>query len=63
MKRDILATKRMKHISGCCPGHDQFPTETYGSRRSKRARSRDKAIEHRVARSIGKRLTKALSSD
>jgi len=55
MKRDILATKRMKHISGCCPGHDQFPVETYGSRLSQRARSRHKKVEHQAARSIAKR--------
>lgn len=56
MRRDILVTKRIKDISGCCPGHDQWPVETYGSRRSKRARSRDKKLEHRVARTILKRM-------
>lgn len=36
--------------SGCCPGHDTFPSETYGNRRSKRAQTRDTAIQHQVAR-------------
>lgn len=56
MKRDIYATKRMKIVSGCCPGHDDYPMETYRSKRSKHARSRDKKIEHQHARSILKRL-------
>lgn len=25
---------------GCCPGHDKFPSETYGSRTSKKAKRR-----------------------
>jgi hypothetical protein len=55
MKREILQTKRMKHISGCCPGHDTYPVEAYNSRRSQKARSRDKKSEHQAARSIQRR--------
>ena len=52
MKRDILLVKRGKHVSGCCPGHDTFPDDTYKNHRSIHARSRDKKLEHQVARSI-----------
>jgi len=55
MKRDILRVKRKKYINGCCPGHDDYPDETYKGRRSKKARARDKKIEHQHARSILKR--------
>lgn len=53
MRRDILTLRRGD--CGCCPGHDKFPSETYGSRRSKKARARDKQIEHQTVRSIRKR--------
>jgi len=53
MKREILSHKR--GVCGCCPGHDTFPAETYNSRRSKKARARDKKLEHQVARQIVKR--------
>ena len=36
----------------CCPGHDVFPKETYNSRRSKKARSRDKKLSSKMARHI-----------
>jgi hypothetical protein len=62
MKREILLTKRMKHVSGCCPGHDTFPNDTYASRRSKKARARDKQAEHQAARSIQKRAIVADSA-
>lgn len=52
MRREIERIKLRKHVSGCCPGHDDFPIETYSSNRSKRARSRDKKKEHRFARRI-----------
>ncbi len=55
MKREVLRSVRAKHISGCCPGHDTFPAETYGSRRSKKARARDKQKEHQYARTLAKR--------
>jgi hypothetical protein len=35
---------------GCCPGHDKFPSETYRSRRSKRARAEARRIAHKRAR-------------
>jgi hypothetical protein len=52
MKRDILILKRIKDISYCCPGHDDWPVEKYASALSRRARSRDKAKEHRYVRRI-----------
>lgn len=51
MKREI---KDLKRITPCCPGHDDWPSETYNSRRSKAARSRDKAKEHRYVRRMKK---------
>ncbi len=36
--------------SGCCPGHDKFPGETYENNRSKRAQTRDTAVQHRRGR-------------
>lgn len=48
MRRELLDHIR---VSSCCPGHDHFPSDTYSSRRSKRARARDKKMEHQVARS------------
>lgn len=55
MRREILNHIRTCCINGCCPGHDTFPNETYNSRRSKRARTRDKKVEHQLARTISKR--------
>jgi hypothetical protein len=34
----------------CCPGHDKFPGDTYESKLSKRAQTRDTKIQHRVGR-------------
>ena len=51
MKRDILRVRPDLSYK-CCPGHDTFPTDTYNSRRSKKARSRDKKLEHRMARHL-----------
>lgn len=45
MKRDILKIKFKKNINGCCPAHDDWPNETYSSRRSKKARSREYGIK------------------
>ena len=53
MKREILNYRRGD--SGFCPGHDKFPTETYSSRRSKKARSRDRKIENQVVRQLNKK--------
>ena len=54
MKREILKHKLASAISGCCPGHDDWPNDTYSNNRSKKARSRDKAREHRTARHLSK---------
>lgn len=43
------------HTGRCCPGHDKYPTESYATRTSKHARSRDKKAEHQHARTIRKR--------
>ena len=40
---------------GCCPGHDLFPRETYSSRRSKKAHTRDTKLAHRLERHKSKR--------
>lgn len=50
MKRELLTLKRGHHVTGCCPGHDSFPGETYSNRRSQKARARGKAKEHRYVR-------------
>lgn len=61
MKREIEKLRRGD--SGCCPGHDLFPTETYNSRRSKRARARDKKAEHQMVRTIQKRQDRLLTQE
>lgn len=35
---------------GCCPGHDKFPGDCYGSRRSAKAHSRARRLAHKRAR-------------
>jgi hypothetical protein len=60
MKREILSAKR--NVCGCCPGHDDYPNETYRNRRSKKARARDKKLEHQHIRSINKRYVRNLQS-
>mgnify|MGYP000029351484 CR=1 FL=1 len=52
MKREIMMHK--PKVCGCCPGHDLYPAETYKSRLSKKARSRDKKKEHQHVRTIVK---------
>lgn len=42
----------------CCPGHDLFPNDTYNSRRSKKARARDKKLSSKMARRILKQRDK-----
>lgn len=54
MKRDILLIKRDRHISGCCPGHDSYPNSRYRNKRSQKARSKGKKLEHRAFRRIMK---------
>lgn len=56
MKREIITV--LRHVTGCCPGHDKYPGDTYSSNRSKRARSRSKKNEHQHARSILNRNAK-----
>lgn len=47
--------------SGCCPGHDKFPRETYGSRASKKAKRKTDQLANQRARAWGKiELMKAL---
>lgn len=53
MKREI---KDIVRVEQCCPGHDNWPCDTYKSNRSKRARSRDIAKEHRYVRRKKKQL-------
>jgi hypothetical protein len=50
VKREIVLAGI--HTGWCCPGHDKYPNETYRSRRSKKARRRDKKMEHQHARTI-----------
>ena len=57
MKREIRNIPGALDGSWCCPGHDEWPSDTYGSNRSKRARSRDKKKEHRHARRILNKIT------
>jgi len=58
MKREILNYKRGIDINGCCPGHDDWPDETYRNRNSKRARSKDKQKEHQYVRSLRRKKMK-----
>lgn len=41
---------------GCCPGHDKFPRETYGSRPSLKAKRRTDRLANKRARAW-KRVT------
>lgn len=52
MRREIEFIKSPRALDECCPGHDQWPNDTYRNRRSKRARARDKAKEHRYVRHV-----------
>jgi hypothetical protein len=45
--------------SGCCPGHDKFPGDSYNSRRSKKARARSKTVAHKRARARAKLALRA----
>ena len=40
--------------SGCCPGHDKFPREAYGTRTSMRAKRVTDMLANRRARAWGK---------
>jgi len=54
MRREILNCKTLGRP--CCPGHDKFPSDTYVSNRSKRARAKHIKTEHQVVRAITKRI-------
>jgi len=56
MKREILNLKLKKIINGCCPGHDDWPDETYKSNLSKRARAKSIKKEHQFVRRINKKM-------
>lgn len=51
MKREIM---QYVHVEQCCPGHDSYPSDTFKSRRSKKARAKSKQKEHKYARSLRK---------
>lgn len=53
MKREIID---VYYPGYCCPGHDDYPNDTYRSNRSIRARARDIKKEHRHARRVKKFL-------
>lgn len=55
MKRELDAIHRFH--SDCCPGHDDYPNDTYSSNRSKRARAKGKTKEHKYVRTLVKRAT------
>jgi hypothetical protein len=60
MRRDIARIDGALRGSGCCPGHDTWPSGAYRGRRSIRARARDIKREHRYVRRVLKdRLRKA----
>jgi hypothetical protein len=54
MRRDIENIKSPRQLDECCPGHDDWPCDTYRNRRSKRARARDIKREHRYARRVSR---------
>lgn len=53
MKREIID---VYYPGYCCPGHDDYPRDTYRNRRSKKARSKSIKKEHRHARRVKKRI-------
>jgi hypothetical protein len=57
MKREIASSGGLKG-SRCCPGHDKWPSDTYHSRRSVKARARSKQLEHQSARTRAKASTR-----
>ena len=57
MRREIETLKLRRNISGCCPGHDDRPIDTYRNRRSKAARSEGVKKEHRAFRRVARLLT------
>lgn len=57
MRREIETAKLRRNISGCCPGHDDYPNQSYKNRRSKAARSEGIKKEHRAFRRVSRLLT------
>lgn len=53
MKREIYD---VTNPGRCCPGHDNFPNETYRDARSIRARSQHKKKEHRYVRRVKEQM-------
>ncbi len=45
--------------AGCCPGHDKFPPDCYGSRRSARAHARARRAAHKRARARAREALRA----
>ena len=41
---------RKRSEFGCCPGHDDFPSDSYNSRRSQKAHSKARTKLHKLAR-------------
>lgn len=49
---------------GCCPGHDKFPSDSYNSSRSKKARSKSKQDSHGRARALSRQeILKSTTKD
>jgi len=53
MKREITD---VYYPGYCCPGHDDYPGDTYRNRRSKKARAKGIKKEHRHARRVKKHM-------
>lgn len=61
MQRELMQQPgKFRRKCECCPGHDVFPADTYSNNRSKHARSRDKKVEHQLARTIANRELRKL---
>lgn len=56
MKREIFDIRH--NVSGCCPGHDDYPDDVYGNRRSTKARAKGIKREHKYVRTVVNRELK-----
>lgn len=45
-----------KQDQGCCPGHDKYPAEYYGTVSSRRAHKKTTRAAHKRARSLIRRV-------
>ena len=61
MKRELEQLAR--YHSDCCPGHDDYPNDTYRNKRSKRARAKGKIREHKYVRTLQKRGIRMIIQD